>query len=376
MKSKSTESQTISVVCRTGDSGVTDYSICLILELQRQFKVNFISAESALKHPLSSSVKIVPVFRRFRNLFVDYFSFLKIVYKNRPRILLLQSWIGFPLIDAVLVRLIRVIGVQTAVTAHDIAPHHPTLFSKLTVGFFFKSFDRVIAHSDEAHSKLRDMGVQVPILVVPHGEYGIFNIDQLQQSDARKMLGGDLPVGAFVALFFGHLDERKGLEEFLQAASDIHSPLIRFIVAGRNDLSLGHQYLLGKEWPSNIRLDVGHVPFERVQQYFSASDVVVTPYREGSTSGVLKIAMAFGKPVIASDVGDMTETMKDWPGILISSKNIKSELVLALNKMLTDRNMFSLSASTSREKYSWKTIGVIYADFLTDGDSSLNNEKS
>ena len=43
------------------------------------------------------------------------------------------------------------------------------------------------------------------------------------------------------------------------------------------------------------------------------------PYREGTTSGVLKLALAFGKPVIATTVGDFVEQVPQGGGILVQN---------------------------------------------------------
>ena len=43
-----------------------------------------------------------------------------------------------------------------------------------------------------------------------------------------------------------------------------------------------------------------------IPKYFSAADVVALPYLRTAGSGVANIAMAYGKPIITSDL----ETMK------------------------------------------------------------------
>jgi glycosyltransferase involved in cell wall biosynthesis len=46
-----------------------------------------------------------------------------------------------------------------------------------------------------------------------------------------------------------------------------------------------------------------------VQVQFAAADVVVAPYREGTTCGVYRLAAAFSKPVVATEVGDLREAI-------------------------------------------------------------------
>ena len=51
-----------------------------------------------------------------------------------------------------------------------------------------------------------------------------------------------------------------------------------------------------------------------IPKYFSAADVVVLPYLRTSGSGVANIAMAYGKPIITSDLETMRECLTDYKG--------------------------------------------------------------
>lgn len=355
----------IYLVCRTGASGVADYSLSLIPKLVSKFAVSFITASTALEHPMASNVLIVPIFTRMRYLCWDMLKYISFVMTSRPKILLYQSWIGFPVIDALVIRFFRLIGISCYVTAHDVMPHHSFLLSKLTVGFFFRSFDGVIAHSSKAESYLiQNHHVSAPVLVVPHGLYDVFNLDQLSQQQARARLGG-YNDRDFIVLFFGHIDERKGILEFLEAAKSYgNHGKIKFLVAGENNLGNEYKSLLNSDLPDNIRIDVGYIPFDKVQNYFSACNVVALPYREGTTSGVLKIAMAFCKPIIATSVGDIAETMQDWPGVLLSDSNIKDDLISAVSAIHENSDNVGYKLDLAKEKYGWDAIGSKYSDFI------------
>lgn len=361
----------VHVVCRTGNSGLTDYALCLIPELAKHADVSFITAGTAQQHPARGRTKIVPLFRRIRTLHIDLFRIVGFILKHRPDVVLYQSWMGAAFLDGLIVRFTRMLGIRSAITVHDVMPHHPMPWSRWTQPFLYKAFDVLIAHSENAEQKLRSMGVSRPILVVPHGEYGIFNLDKLDRSQARARLGG-FTESDFIVLFFGHLDERKGLAEFLAVANRAECAESKFVVAGQNNLGRAYQALLSNPPAPNIRLDIGHVPFEKVQEYFAACDVVALPYREGSTSGVVKIAMAFGKPVVASRVGDLPETLADWPGLLIDPARLEEDLRDALVRMRAERDNYALGAKEVRSKYAWEPIGAAYTRLLreTMGDQA------
>ncbi|RLE78449.1 MAG: hypothetical protein DRJ51_09555, partial [Thermoprotei archaeon] len=62
----------------------------------------------------------------------------------------------------------------------------------------------------------------------------------------------------------------------------------------------------------------GYHSDEVISKLFSAADVVVLPYNElFSVSGVLKIASAYCKPVIASRVGGFKEELRDGENAML-----------------------------------------------------------
>jgi glycosyltransferase involved in cell wall biosynthesis len=59
--------------------------------------------------------------------------------------------------------------------------------------------------------------------------------------------------------------------------------------------------------PANVRLVSRFVADSELPAYFRRADLVVLPYREIEQSGVLFTALAFGKPLLVSDVGAFSE---------------------------------------------------------------------
>jgi glycosyltransferase involved in cell wall biosynthesis len=53
-----------------------------------------------------------------------------------------------------------------------------------------------------------------------------------------------------------------------------------------------------------------HIDDPEVAQLFLDADIVALPYTEASQSGVLNLAAAFGKPVVATDVGELRATVE------------------------------------------------------------------
>src|SRR5205807_9193447 len=59
--------------------------------------------------------------------------------------------------------------------------------------------------------------------------------------------------------------------------------------------------------PPGVRFEPRFIDDNELPAYFRRADLVVLPYREIDQSGVLFTALAFGKPLLLSDVGGFPE---------------------------------------------------------------------
>jgi glycosyltransferase involved in cell wall biosynthesis len=114
----------------------------------------------------------------------------------------------------------------------------------------------------------------------------------------------------FRVLFFGRICEYKGLQYLLKATPLLQKSVsrLKIIVAGSgNDLANCHNLISNL---SCIELHDRFISIQETARLFSQADMVVLPYTEASQSGVLMIAMTFGLAVVASDVGELGDTVK------------------------------------------------------------------
>jgi glycosyltransferase involved in cell wall biosynthesis len=132
------------------------------------------------------------------------------------------------------------------------------------------------------------------------------------REEARKRLG--LPPGVPVLLFFGILLKNKGVDVLLEAMRGIEKDF-RLVIAGRPEyftIADIETLRLKLNDPSRVITRLEHIPDEEMPVYFLAADAVVLPYRGYSqgTSGVLQLAAAAGRPVVATDAGEIGETVR------------------------------------------------------------------
>jgi glycosyltransferase involved in cell wall biosynthesis len=114
----------------------------------------------------------------------------------------------------------------------------------------------------------------------------------------------------FTVLMFGRLMAYKGLHHLIQAEAALGDrvPNLRVVIAGRGNDPRELRHLMGD--PERYDIRNRFIEDREVAQLFLEADVVALPYVEASQSGVLNIAAAFGRPVVATDVGEFRATVE------------------------------------------------------------------
>jgi glycosyltransferase involved in cell wall biosynthesis len=143
----------------------------------------------------------------------------------------------------------------------------------------------------------------------------MFSSQRIPQVEARRKL--QLPGEGPVLLFFGIVRPYKGLEYLLEAIrrSALQGVNPYLIVAGEFWEQKQHylEIIERLELKDRVRLDNRYIPDEEVADYFSAADLFVAPYVQGTQSGSAHLALGFGLPVVAS-LSIVDETLMEREG--------------------------------------------------------------
>lgn len=137
-------------------------------------------------------------------------------------------------------------------------------------------------------------------------------------------------------LFFGRILDYKGLDVLLKAMPLLvkKNPQIKLIVAGEGDIA-PYSKLINNIDKRNIEVVHRYIPEQEVPQFFQRSSIIVMPYRDASSSGIVPIAYVFKKALICSDVGALHEFVDhNKTGVLIKpedSKILANEIFSLLN---------------------------------------------
>ena len=278
-----------------------------------------------------------------------------------------------PPVDALLARVLEYVGLPLVYTAHDPDHDYATRMSKSRLSLRKRSLEAlyrrsraIICLSRPAYSHLTSIKGISPERVahIPHANYlSMGDGVDIGKAEARARLG--IPRDEKVALLFGYLKETKGLSHLLHAFSVVRScePRARLLIAGMPRAGVNvaeiRRRIDGLRLQEAVVLHPWFVPEERLPLYFLAADVVVLPYLRLYQSGVLHVAYAFGRPVVASAVGSLVEDVRDGRSGLLVRPGDSRALAEALCALLRDnaarRRMGSYARRMANEvQYSWQ----------------------
>lgn len=271
----------------------------------------------------------------------------------------------YTLIDFMGVFLARLCGMRVVSTIHDVesfARGGGSIFAKLV----FRMSNALIVHNRSSHASLAGAVADgSKISIVPHGNYLPYVQDVPATEQARMKLG--LPVYARVVLFFGQIKEVKGLDVLLEAWARALPRLpshARLVIAGKPWKDSWTRYesqIVALGIGDTVTLDIRFIEDEKAKLYYSSADLVVLPYRKIYQSGVLLMAMSYGKAVLASDIPGMTDIVRDGEnGLLFRTEDPVDLADRLVSAMSNPDGLNAIGASGERwvdTNCDWKDIG-------------------
>ena len=262
--------------------------------------------------------------------------------------------------------LVKLLFGKVVLTIHDVTSFAGRDKSTVINNLVYKLTNLILTHNE--FSKLEIIKSNPDslsnIYIVPHGNYTPFITIQDDQPQSRKQLG--ISNDKTVLLFFGMIKKAKGLEVLLHALKGVvkENPDVLLLIAGKsmeNNFTT-YQRIIDKNNLSNYcLLHTKFIPNSDVEHYYCAADLVVLPYKKIYQSGVLMMALSYGKPTLVSDLPALKEVVTDMQTAFLFESENPISLTEKLNLILLDSDKLEQVRRNGAElintKYDWNEIG-------------------
>lgn len=246
-------------------------------------------------------------------------------------------------------RLIMQIARRTKIVglAHNAVPHEPLPLQRPLTRWVLSRCDGLVAHASTVADELRAVAgdvetevVSMPALVdvqphpLPRVEDGL---RLLFLGFVRPYKGLDVALDALVIL------RDRGLRPRLTVVGEFWGPIEPWPLA-----------ITERGLEDQVELRPEYVPNDEVGAVLASHHAVVLPYRSASQSGVAPIALAAGRPVIATNVGGLQEVIHEGLNGTLATPGDAASLADAIERCAAD--VGEMAARAGDDAPSWAEV--------------------
>ena len=227
--------------------------------------------------------------------------------------------------NAAVAVLCKLLGRPVVYTVHD-PDAHPGAPMMIRVGDWMttKMADHIVALTRHGRAQLLSKGYsRTAISVIPHPMYTLF----------RRWRPRATKIGRSI-LCLGRIEAYKGIDVLVHAFLSIRRGLVgwKLIVAGSGHLPRSTTAVED----ASIKVVNRYISDKEVAGLMQHAAIVALPYTSATQSGVLALAQAFGRAVVASAVGGLREMIiPGKTGILVPPDDVGA-LAYALESLARD----------------------------------------
>jgi glycosyltransferase involved in cell wall biosynthesis len=244
----------------------------------------------------------------------------------------------------------------------NVIPHELRPGDMSFIKYFLNRNHGFVVMSDSVKNDLLKLKPDAKYVFHPHPLYDHFG-KKIEQTEARKKLG--IPIDKKIILCFGFIRDYKGIDLAISAISKL-GPEYHLVIAGEvygtfdkynkliDDLGVGDK----------VSLFTRYISDEETPLFFSAADACLLPYKSATQSGIVAIAYHFDLPVIATNVGGLSEMIVPW-GCGLMTENVSAESIADTIKTYFKMNRTEIIANIQnyKEKASWKNLADTIINF-------------
>jgi glycosyltransferase involved in cell wall biosynthesis len=280
---------------------------------------------------------------------ISYRKTVKAIENFKPDLVIISYWMPFmaPSLGFVAGKLKQTTKVVSII--HNALPHERSKIDGILSHYFFRKNSKIVTLSGAVREQLASKYNHLSIQTLLHPTYNHFG-SAIDKETACSQLNID-SLKTYL-LFFGLVRDYKGLDLLLNTLKFLPDD-IHLIIAGETYGSFeNYQEIINRD---NLRERVHHfdqyIPDQAVHLYFSCADLCVLPYKSATQSGITAIALELDTPVLATNVGGLSEFIIDGEnGVLVPAEIKPESLSQSIKLTLTEEKLRYLKSNCSKHK--------------------------
>ena len=281
------------------------------------------------------------------------------IRNNAPDLLIVSYWLPF-FAPAYAFIISRLKDIKVIFLVHNVVSHERWPLGSSFRDIALSKADKLVVLSQ---SCLEDIHKLLPLRVARRTVLGFHPIYDSygQYENQAKEIGKD----TFTLLFFGLIKPYKGLDVLLKAFRLLldRKPELRLIIAGDvyGDSSPYLELIRSLRLGDHVETHFRYIGDAEISSFFRQSDLCILPYKTATQSGVIATSYCFDVPVIASDVGGLSEyILPGKTGFLVRSED-PSALAETIFKAL-DRELLTNmqdEIKNYKKRFSWEALAEL-----------------
>ena len=351
--------------------GIAKYCHCLAQELEKRhdflllsYKRQYPELLYGKKSQIDQDVDRNKILQEFSNVtyaidsvnpFTWYIAVQNIV-EFRAEMAILPWWVAYwtPMYLYIAASLKKK-GIKVVFLCINVFEHENNRLKKLLTEITLGKADSIIVHSDQEKTEILAFN---PSATVRKHLLPLFrhNVSTVCRHDSTLQL-----------LFFGFVRKYKGLDILLKAVSILKGHDISLRIAGEfwGDKEAYLALIKTLEITDKVEIIDRYVSEQEMNRFFEEADVVILPYRETKTSGVIASAYGFAKPVLVTNVGGFHEVIRDGYTGKIVAPDSPEAIADGIEWFIENRHAdFAANIATfAAQEMSWNSLVDMIEEF-------------
>lgn len=321
-----------------GRSGIAQFVYGLANALgERGLPVTVVTARWYELESYPKAFRVERVFDAYRTNPINVLFLLKRLTRQQPSVVDFHGATHPELYLPLLWTIKQLIRAKIIYSAHDPAPRHWLQFPQAILKWMYRIPHHIHALNTNTQAILIQRYAVPPsrVSLIPFA-----NCLYLAQDVPTDHPKNDQAPRHPVILFLGFITPNKGLLDLIHAFAQVRKaiPHARLCIAGQ-PVEPFEKYAQAIEQlglSQAVDTHLAYLPFEKIHQLLRQCAVVALPYHSASQSGVIQLAYAYKKAIVATDCPGLANHIVDGKsGILVPVGNVEA-LSTALIEVLAN----------------------------------------